>query len=187
MARPRFLTAIAVSAAVCEDSRTKWLTTTLLPHILSLNGYWLKVLFEPATKKTQWALPVPEGTGGQKQRESICARTYLRVPSIFGFHGVYKPLAWHLGIVDDDFRLADNGYALLKAWQMDRGLDGFLTSSTSTGEGTKVRQLLRSAVEDGLREACTRRSTSWQGWTLLAQHLAPVWSEKERPRSFMNS
>jgi hypothetical protein len=45
------------------------------------------------------------------------ASAYLRTPGVFGYHGVYKPLARHLGIVDDDMRLGDAGYALLKAWQ----------------------------------------------------------------------
>jgi hypothetical protein len=41
---------------------------------------------------------------------ALSAKTYLHIPTIFGFHGVYKPLARHLGIVDDDMRLGDNGY-----------------------------------------------------------------------------
>ena len=174
MARPRFLTAIAVSAAVCEGLEDKVANDHVTPAYLIFEWLLVEGFVRAGNREDTVGTPGTLKVQAVKNSgESMCARTYLRVPSIFGFHGVYKPLAWHLGIVDDDFRLADNGYALLKAWQMDRGLDGFLTSSTSTGEGTKVRQLLRSAVEDGLREACTRRSTSWQGWTLLAQHLAP--------------
>lgn len=103
----------------------------------------------------------------------MSAKTYLHVPGVFGFHGVYKPLARHLGVIDDEMRLGDNGYALLKVWQEEQELSGFLESSVVRGPGTSFRQLLRSAVEDGLSTGHTTRSGSWQGWNLLANHLAP--------------
>ena len=32
------------------------------------------------------------------------ASAYLRVPTIFGFHGIYKPLARNTGVIDEDIR-----------------------------------------------------------------------------------
>jgi hypothetical protein len=174
MSRPRFLTAIAVAARVCEGLEDEIAGDHVTPAYLVFE--WLLVEGFVRAGDSQSTVGTPGTLKAQAVKNSgqpMCARTYLRVPSIFGFHGVYKPLARHLGIVDDDFRLGDNGYALLKAWQTERRLDGFLSSSMSSGEGMKIRELLRSAIKDGLREACTRRSASWQGWTLLAQHLAP--------------
>jgi hypothetical protein len=110
----------------------------------------------------------------QKAGQPMSATAYLRVPTIFGFHGVYKPLARNLGIVDDKLRLADCGYELLKTWQGERGLDGFLPSAMNKGPGTQLGTLLRIAVEEGLRDGYISRSDSWQGWRLLAEHLVPA-------------
>ncbi len=174
MSRPRFLTAVAVSAAVCDGLEDRVAGDHVTPAYLVFE--WLLVEGFVRAGDSEDTVGTPgtlKAQAAKNSGEPMCARTYLRVPSIFGFHGVYKPLARHLGIVDDDFRLADNGHDLLKAWQTEQGLDGFLPGSVSSGKGTKVRQLLRAAVEEGLREACIRRSTSWQGWNLLAGHLAP--------------
>ncbi len=62
----------------------------------------------------------------------MSARTYLRVPTVFGFNGVYKPLAQALDIVrevDDQFHLRDAGYELLRVWQEEQKRTGFLDSS----------------------------------------------------------
>jgi hypothetical protein len=175
MSRPRFLTAIAVSAAVCEGLEDRIALDNVTPT--SIVFEWLLVEgFVRASQKEH-----TKGTPGtlkaqavKESNEPMCAKSYLRVPSIFGFHGVYKPLARHLGIVDDDLRLSDNGYALLKEWQEEQGLEGFLESSVTSGKGTSVRQMLRSAVEEGLRDGCSKRSASWQGWRLFADHLVPA-------------
>lgn len=173
MSRVRFVTAIAVGAAVCEGLED-FASDGVTPPYLVFE--WLVVeAFIRASERNE-----VRGTPGifkaQTARDTstpLCAKTYLHVPTIFGFHGVYKPLARHLGIVDDDLRLADNGYELLKKWQTEQGLDGFMESSVSTGSGRSVRQTLRSAVEDGLHESQNTRSGAWQGWSLLAKHLAP--------------
>jgi hypothetical protein len=174
-ARPRFLTAIAVSAAVCEGLEERIASDMITPAYLVFE--WLlveafvRVSDRESTKRTPGTL---KAQTAKQAGEPMCARTYLRAPSIFGFHGVYKPLARHLGIVDDDLRLSDNGYALLKEWQNQQHLEGFFASSVTSGPGTSFRQLLRQAVEDGLRDGCSKRSATWQGWRLLADHLAPA-------------
>src|SRR5689334_20009484 len=174
MSRPRFLTALAVSAAVCDGLEDKVAADHVTPAYLIFEWLLVEGFVRAGDRETTMGTPgTLKGQAAKNSGEPMCARSYLRVPSIFGFHGVYKPLARDLGIVEDDFRLADNGYALVKKWQTERHLDGFLPSSVSTGQGARVRQLLRSAVEDGLREACTRRSPAWQGWSILAEHLAP--------------
>src|SRR5690606_7753243 len=96
------------------------------------------------------------------------------IPTIFGFHGIYRPLARQSGVVDDDMRLASEGYTLLKEWQAEQGLPGFLSISATTGAGTSVRHLLRGAIEDALRKGCSDRSKQWQGWGLIAKHLVPA-------------
>jgi hypothetical protein len=102
------------------------------------------------------------------------ASAYLRIPTVFGFHGIYKPFAWHVGIIDEEMRLADEGYALLKEWQSEQGLVGFLPTALADGEGKAMREGLRSAVQDGLKKACSQRSGAWKGWELIAKHLVPA-------------
>ena len=174
MSRPRFLTALAVSAAVCDGLEDKVAADHVTPAYLVFEWLLVEGFVRAGNRETTVGTPgTLKGQTAKNSGEPMCARSYLRAPSIFGFHGVYKPLARNLEMVEDDFRLADNGYTLVKEWQTEQRLDGFLPSSVSSGQGTKVRQLLRAAVEDGLREACTKRSTAWQGWSILAEHLAP--------------
>jgi hypothetical protein len=176
MSRPRFLTAIAVSAAVCDGLEDHFAADGITPSYLVFE--WLVVEAFVRASEPQATLRTP---GIQKARDArqsddaMCARTYLKTPTVFGFHGVYKPLARHLGVVDDELRLADHGYELLKAWQTEQGLEGFLDSvSGSAGAGRSARQTLRDALVDGLAASCTKRSGAWQGWRILARRLAPT-------------
>src|SRR5262245_19907051 len=172
MSRSRFLTAIAVSAAVCEGLEDRLSADNVTPTYLVFE--WLVVEAFVRAGKREATVGTPGTQKAQEVRESgeaMCARTYLRTPTVFGFHGVYKPLARHLGIVDDDLRLADKGYELLKIWQSEQGLDGFLKSTTSGGSGRSVREILHAAVLDGLGAGYTKRSGGWQGWDSLARHL----------------
>jgi hypothetical protein len=107
------------------------------------------------------------------KQDAMSARTYLKAPSIFGFHGVYKPLAREVGILDDDFGLYDAGRELLNIWQEEQKQVCFLKSSTGTGPGDSLRNAFRSAVESGLQKGCLDRSETWQGWNWAAVHLAP--------------
>lgn len=176
MSRPRFIAAIAVSAAVCDGLEDRFAADGITPSYLVFE--WLVVEAFVREGEPEATLRTP---GIQKARDArqsgdpMCARTYLKTPTVFGFHGVYKPLARHLGIVDDELRLADRGYELLKTWQIEQGLEGFLDSSSgSAGPGCSARQTLRDALVDGLAASCTKRSGGWQGWRILAQHLAPA-------------
>ena len=134
MSRPRFLTAIAVSAAVCEGLEDQLAADNLTPAYLVFE--WLLVEAFVRAGKRESTLRTPGTQKAQEARDSgetMCARTYLRTPTVFGFHGVYKPLARNVGVVDDDLRLADKGYELLKIWQAEQRLEGFLESAVGNG------------------------------------------------------
>lgn len=175
MSRPRFLTAIAVSAEVCKDIEDRFATDGITPAYLVFEWLLVEAFVreseEDATRRTPG---IQKARDVRASDDAMCARTYLKTPTVFGFHGVYKPLARHLGIVDDDLRLSDQGYELLKIWQSEQGMEGFLDGVTGSGPGRSARQTFRSAVEDGLAASCTKRSGGWQGWQILAAHLAPT-------------
>lgn len=174
MSRPRFLTALAVSAEVCDGLEEQMAADGITPAYQVFE--WLVVeafarASEPdAVRHTPGIL---KAIAARDAGETMSARTYLRTPGVFGFHGVYKPLARHLGIVDENLRLAEHGYELLKVWQEEQGLDGFLDSAVVDGTGRARRQWLRAAVEAGLKNGFSDRGARWQGWSLLAEHLAP--------------
>jgi hypothetical protein len=174
MSRPRFLTAIAVSATVCDGLEEATAVDGVTPpHIIfewllveafARQGTYTEILRTPGIEKARSVI---------NARLRMSAKAYLKNPTVFGFHGVYKRLAVNLNIVDDDLRLADNGYSLIKQWEIEQGLNGFLDTSVSRASSTGLRQILRSAVEEALRAGYTDRSASWQGWRLLTEHLAP--------------
>ena len=174
MSRPRFVTAMAVTAAVCEGMEDRVAADDVTPAYIVFE--WLLVEAFVRVGQNLTTKGTPGTLKAQRAKDAgvaLSAKTYLHVPGIFGFHGVYKPLARHLGIIDEDMRLGDNGYALLKEWQQEQGLLGFLESSVTKGLGSSFRQLLRSAVEEGLARGHSTRSPTWRGWGLLAKHLAP--------------
>lgn len=175
MSRPRFVTAIAVSAAVCEGLEDRFAADGVTPAYLVFE--WLVVEAFVRAGKPESTLRTP---GTQKAQDAcashdpMCARNYLKTPTVFGFHGVYKPIARHLGVVDDDLRLSDRGYELLKVWQSEQRLEGFLENMSGSGAGRSARSTLRAAVDEGLAASHTARRGGWQGWTILAEQLAPA-------------
>jgi hypothetical protein len=175
MHRPRFLTAMAVCAQVCQDIEDKIAADQATPAHIVFEWLLVEGFVRAADRSDTIGTPgVLKAQAVRDSGEPMRASSYLRTPGVFGYHGVYKPLARHLGIVDDDMRLGDTGYALLKDWQLEQGLPGFLPAASGNGAGRTVCDALRSAVEDALGKGCTTRSSQWKGWTLLASHLAPA-------------
>jgi hypothetical protein len=166
---------MAVCAQVCQDIEDKIAADHVTPVHIVFEWLLVEGVVRAADRRDTMGTPgVLKAQAVRDSGEPMRASTYLRTPGVFGYHGVYKPLARNLGIVDDDMRLGDEGYVLLKEWQTEQGLPGFLPTASGTGVGTAMRDVLRSAVGDALREGCTTRSSQWKGWTLLASHLAPA-------------
>src|SRR5438105_7434140 len=113
MSRPRFVTAIAVSAAVCDGLEDKFAGDGITPAYLVFE--WLLVEAFVRAGKPEATLRTPGTQKAQEVRASgdaMCARTYLKTPNVFGFHGVYKPLARALDVVDEHMCLSDKGVEL---------------------------------------------------------------------------
>jgi hypothetical protein len=169
---PRFLTAIAVSCAVCADfDEDVTAKDGISPPWQVFEWYMVEGLVR-TLKGTDELRGLP---GNEKASDSIkadmplSARTYLKTPSVFGFHGVYRVLSKELDIVRDG-RLGETGYTLLKVWSEEQDLNGFI--GTAPGAGKNYREMLKSAVVDGLENGAVARSGSWQGWDLFRDHLA---------------
>ena len=182
MTHPRFLTAIAVSAILCErfdpdqvaeDGVSapwqvfEWYVVESFVRRLDAAGHLRGI---PGTLKVRNC--VEKGL-------QVCAKSYLKTASVFGFNGVYRTLAEDLGVVTRDGRIGEFGFELVKTWELEQGLAGFADQDTT--DGAWWRGLLIEAVREGLQKGAVARGGGWQGWTFLADHLDPhAFGRRER-------
>lgn len=179
---PRFLTALAVSLEVCWGFDEETLASDGVSEPWQVfEWYLVEGLVRTAESGERVGLP-----GSQKATKAITdgvplsAKRYLKSPTVFGFHGVYRQLARALGI-EADGRLGEAGFDLLNIWAKEQGLEGF--AGTGDGEGLAVRNQLREAVQAGLEKGATARSGSWSGWGFFRDHLAPYAAGRKEARA----
>jgi hypothetical protein len=169
MQRIRFLTAMAVGAMVIEGLEVDPSWRDASPYLV-----WEWFIVEALTRtmhdeETVWGVPGTHVTRRALERHGyLDARSYLKTPRVFGFHGVYKRLAAHLGIVDVHLGPGLHAESLVDAWARDLGLGGL--------EG--ARPLLSrwsAAIRRGLGESPPRTNPKWtrETWAELAGAFAP--------------
>lgn len=177
MQRIRFLTAMAVGAVVTEDIDDDPQHRDASPYLV---WEWLVVealIRQMAEDPQIWGVP---GTLVAKraipQHGYLDARSYLKTPRIFGFHGVYKRLAIHLGIVDVHLRPGPNTHALVDAWAR-----GFPAGAT---DAKWLIARWTQAVARSIAERPPRTKPGWgtEGWEELARAFAPVASRAREKR-----
>src|SRR5438128_1083296 len=118
MRRPRFLTAMALSATVCEDLQDEIAADRVSPAHLVFEWLVLEAFDRAGAPDDGRGTPGIDKAKAAKQAGlPLCARNYLKTALVMGFHGVYGRLARHLGIAEDS-QLGENGYALEKAWEL---------------------------------------------------------------------
>jgi len=182
MQRIRFLSAMAVGALV-----TEWLEDD--PTVRDASPYlvweWLVVESLIRTRSDDpslWGVPGTLVTRRALQRHGyLDAASYLKTSRIFGFHGVYKRLAMHLGLVDVHLGPASNTEELVDAWARDRGLDGLRGAKAVLSRWT-------AAVRRGLAEKPPRSKPGWgeRSWTELADAFAPAIGKLRERRVLRN-
>lgn len=174
---PRYLTAIAVGAEVCsqfpEDAVAadgvsepwqvfEWYAVEGLVRRMDAEG---DISGLPGKDKVRRCI---------QEKVGVSARSYLKTPSVFGFHGVYRLLARTLGVIDDNGRLSVMGDRLLSTWVREQGLEGFrISDSRAEGSGAVLRRKLVQAVEEGMAKGATDRPERWEGWDFFIRHLHP--------------
>ncbi|MBM4078069.1 MAG: hypothetical protein FJ225_09160 [Lentisphaerae bacterium] len=170
MQRIRFLTAMAVGAAVTEGMEDDPEQRDASPYLV---WEWLvveaRVRAARAGDHTVWGVPGSDVTHRAiEQHGYLDARSYLKTPRIFGFNGVYKRLALHLGLVDVHLGPGLHAERLVDAWARSRGLGGV--------EGAKATLAKwADAVRRSLRERPPRTKPGWGNaeWAELAEAFAP--------------
>ena len=121
-AAPRFLTAIAVSLDLCSEFDDESIASDGVSEPWQVfEWYVVEGLVQsgsdyrgmPGSRKAEAAIRV----GG------LSAKRYLKSPSVFGLHGVYRVLARAL-LLDEAGRPAEAGRELLLTWEREHGLQG---------------------------------------------------------------
>ena len=171
--RPRFLTAICVSAALCRHYPPDTLAADGVSEPWQVfEWYVVEGLVRSITDRARL-----RGLPGQdkatravlQDKVPLSARRYLKTPSVFGFHGVYRTLARSMEL-ERGGDLGEHGFEVLEMWERERELEGFYTSRS--GRGSSWRDKLKWAIDDGLKKGATDRSGTWDGWDFIAKHLA---------------
>lgn len=178
MQRIRFLTAMAVGALVTEDVQDDPPQRDASPYLV---WEWLVVramIQELGDDPGLWGVP---GTlVARRALEApryLDARNYLKTPRIFGFHGVYKRLAVHLGIVDAHLGSGPNAEGLVDAWARGLGLAGVRDAKPMISRWT-------DAVRQSREQRPPRTKTYWSSerWAELANAFAPWRGKKVEKR-----
>jgi hypothetical protein len=171
---PRYLTAMAVAAHVCEQFDPDLIAQDgVSPPWQVFEWYMVEALVrEESDPKRLTGLPGRDKVSTAiRNRVPLSARSYLKTPTVFGFHGVYRLLAKTLDVVRDD-RLGELGYKLVAAWEEEQELDGFLTRDREPGRA--YFDTLHAAVRDGLARGSVDRQPGWSGWSFFHRYLHPA-------------
>jgi len=169
MQRIRFLTAMAVGALVTEGMEDDLRHRDASPYLI---WEWLVVealIREKNEDPEVWGVPGTLVTRrALDQHGYLDARSYLKTPRIFGFHGVYKRLASHLGLIDVHLAPGPNAEGLVDAWARGLGYAGL-------ADARPLISRWSAAVRRSLAEKPPRTTPNWGGdaWADLAAAFAP--------------
>ncbi len=180
MQRIRFFTAMAVGSLAAEGLEHDPQQRDVSPYLV-----WEWLVVEAIIRKLGdhpliWGVP---GTlvvrRALSQHGYLDARSYLKTPRIFGFHGVYKRLAVHLGLVDVHLAPGPNASGLADAWARGLGLAGLAGAKTLLSKWS-------AAIRRSLDEKPARTRPGWndESWSELAEAFAPH-ASKSRERRFI--
>jgi hypothetical protein len=178
MLRVRFLTPMAVGTFVTEGLDGDPRNRDANPYLV-----WEWMVVEALVRHhrdsgADWGLPgMRVARNALSQHGYVDARSYLKTPRVFGFHGVYKRLAVHLGLVNVHLAAGPNAEALIDAWARGLGMSSL----------EAAKPLLRrwsDAVRRGLSQSPPRTKPSWNAasWQELAESFAPTNSKSREKR-----
>ena len=174
---PRFLTLALIGHSICqgmdEDQRPNTLPAWLVFE-------WLVVV--SLVQQLEGSDDLKGIPGREKVKEAlrhegkVCVSNYLKTPSVFGFHGIYRVLGVKAGLFDDSGRILFAGRDVLQAWRQDQRVDA---------DGASVLQRIRGLVEQGQRHAAVvAPPKAIREW--IAAHLNPYRPGKHEKDALWN-
>jgi hypothetical protein len=181
MIRIRFLTALTVGSLVTEGMECNPRYPETPPYLA-----WEWLVVEAIVRFFGDDSEVRGVPGSDVTRKAISRygyldhRSYLKTPRVFGFNGVYKRLATHLGLVDTHLQFREpEGEELVFNWSKDLGIGRFNPSHALCNRW-------RKAIEASLEVNPPRTRTSWNSddWKELAAAFLPQ-GAKSREKSWL--
>ena len=178
MLRIRFLTAMAVGSLVIEDLEGDPRHPDATPYLV-----WEWLVVEALTREMgdDPSIRGVPGTGVTRaalaQHKYVDARSYLKTPRVFGFHGVYKRLAVHLGLLDVHLAPGPNAERLTDAWARGQGFRGIAGAK-------QLMERWKTAVHRSLNHNPPRTRSNWNvsRWSELARAFAPATARAREKR-----
>lgn len=180
MRRIRFLTAMTLGALITEALEDDPRHRDASPYLV-----WEWLVVESIVREIDDRAELSAVPGRNMARRAIDqsgrldARTYLKTPRIFGFHGIYKRLAVHLDLVNVHLGPGRNAERLANAWAHGQGL-------TSLAGAKALLTKWRTAVTRSLDEQPPETKPGWisESWRELANAFRPG-SARSRERQVL--
>lgn len=168
--KPRYLTLALAGMAACSDAVVAAGEAKRLPAWLVYEWIVVEALVRNAEGGVLTGIPGRDKVLSTITRNDVvCMRSYLKTPSVFGFHGIYRVLGLKAGIFDTEGHPLEHGYRVLSAWQEEQGLSGFLEGQ---GPGRDFRQAIERVVSSSIQAGHAKDPGSATR-KLIAQHLKP--------------
>ncbi|MHB0980403.1 MAG: hypothetical protein ACYC5Q_10110 [Thermoleophilia bacterium] len=182
MYRIRFVTAIAVGVVVTEalwdEPAVDGVSTPPICFEWVVLESFVRKAAETGALEGYRIPGSGKATAVIAQGKRLGAGNYLKTPSVFGFNGVYQPLARGMRVVDDKRMCGERTGELVSAWERDQSLSGFLDSRPGS-RGAQLRSWLTDATRAALREGYCAAAPASHLWTRVAGSLAPLRSGAE--------
>jgi len=174
MSRIRFIIAIAAAAHALEELRDDIADDGVSPAYLVFE--WLLVeAMASRDLPVAATLHVPgiaKARAARARTQHLDALSYLKTPKVFGFHGVYKRLAIGMRVIDTDLALLERGDRLLRVWEREQDLLGFV-DGTPKSKGRHFRDQIARAVSKGMGSGGLDVAHGSHIWTRLAGAFRP--------------
>ena len=161
MSHPRYLSLIAAGVALCQEFPADTIAKDGISNPLQIFEWYLVQALVKNFKANGTLLGLPgsdKANDAMKKGLPLNAPRYLRVPSVFGFYGVYKTLARDIGLIEGE-RLGEPGDNLVRIWETEQNLQGYY--SPFNGPGSLFKSKLKKAIDDGLKAGAVDLNWSW--------------------------
>ncbi len=179
MSQPRFVTLTAVGATAYQGLRQ--LTADEGKTTVDFAFEWLVVeamVRHPYGTGDNTLTRYSGVPGNEKAQRAIRAgerlnrRTYLNGPRVFGFTGVYRPFSRDAGVLTLEDQPGGKAVELIRAWERDFGLDGYVDGVPGTSGG-QLRKDITDACKRSLEKAECAAPPTGELLRELSDYLAP--------------
>lgn len=168
--KPRYLTLALIGMAACNDAVVAAGEAKGIPAWLAFEWLVVEALVRRSDGAAITGIPGRDKVLSTLQAgEKVCVRNYLKTPSVFGFHGIYRVLGVKAGLFDVNGNVLAPGYPILAAWQEDQGMSGLLQGS---GPGYDLRAGIGKAVLNSIEVGYAVDPGSKVS-KLIAEHFNP--------------